>query len=94
MNLFKEEDFAGTSGDESFVVEQVHLAEIIVVNFLESVIGQIILVSVEISLIKNDREPFSLAIECVNLMIVVIIEGLVREVLFGASLAKLMSLNF
>ena len=70
------------------------MAEVIVVNLLESVIGYIIWIGIKIPLIKIEGEPFSLAIECVNLMIIVIVKGLVREVLFRALYAELVGLDF
>lgn len=69
---FEKHDLTGRPGDESFVVNEIHLSEILIGHLLELCL---------LSIITTNDEGFSLSVEGVDFVVVSIVETLVWEVL-------------
>jgi hypothetical protein len=73
FNNFEKHDLTGRSGDKSFVINKIHLSEILISHLLK--LGLL-------SVITTDDESLTLSVEGVDLIIVGVVETLVWEV-FG-----------
>lgn len=79
--LLEEDDPTGASCDQCLVIKEVHLTEISVIHLLISVI--IDLDFILFWSLECDGEALTTSIECVDFIILVIIERLIREVFLG-----------
>lgn len=70
-HYFEEEDRAGAAGDQDFVVEEVHLAEVLVSHPLHLKVLRIVCIN---------REGLPLPIEAVYHLILIVVETFVREI--------------